>query len=102
MLPAPGKYSIRTKGTDLLFRICFEPLLKWGLIREKFSSLVTDALRGEWLETQGYKVQMMEFIDIEHTPKNILIRAVKTNKAATERTADSLMNSLGIKPEIFN
>lgn len=80
----------------------FEPLLKWGLIREKFSSLVTDALRGEYLENQGYKVQMMEFIDIEHTPKNILIRAVKTNKAATVKSADSLMNSLGIKPEIWN
>ena len=53
------------------------PLLKWGIIREKFSSLVTDALRGEWLEQQDYKVQMLEFIDMEHTPKNILIRAVK-------------------------
>ena len=90
------------KGQTSYSESVFEPLLKWGLIREKFSSLVTDALRGEWLETQGYKVQMMEFIDIEHTPKNILIRAVKTNKAATEKTADSLMNSLGIKPEIFN
>ena len=55
----------------------FEPLLKWGIIKEKFASLVTDALRGEWLEQQGYKVQMLEFIDMEHTPKNILIRAVK-------------------------
>jgi len=90
------------KGQGQLSDTPFEPLLKWGLIREKFSSLVTDALRGEWLETQGYKVQMLEFIDIEHTPKNILIRAVKTNKAATDKTADSLMNSLGIKPEIFN
>lgn len=89
------------KGQGQLADSEFEPLLKWGLIREKFSSLVTDALRGEWLENQGYKVQMMEFIDIEHTPKNILIRAVKTNKAATEKTADSLMNSLGIKPEIW-
>lgn len=55
----------------------FTTLLKWGIIREKFSSLVTDALRGEWLEQQNYKVQMLEFIDMEHTPKNILIRAVK-------------------------
>ena len=54
-----------------------EPLLKYGLLREKFSSLLTDALRGEWLEQQGYRVQMLEFIDEEHTPKNILIRAVK-------------------------
>ena len=80
----------------------FEPLLKWGIIREKFSSLVTDALRGEWLETQGYKVQMLEFIDMEHTPKNILIRAIKKNgSAAKDTTTPSLMSSLGILPEIF-
>lgn len=65
----------------------FTPLLKWGIIREKFSSLVTDALRGEWLEQQNYKVQMLEFIDMEHTPKNILIRAVKksTGKDTTNK-----------------
>ena len=80
----------------------FEPLLKWGIIREKFSSLVTDALRGEWLESQGYKVQMLEFIDMEHTPKNILIRAIKKNgSAAKGTTTPSLMSSLGILPEIF-
>lgn len=54
----------------------FEPLLKWGIVREKFASLVTDAIRGKWLESQGYNVQLLEFIDMEHTPKNILIRAV--------------------------
>ena len=80
----------------------FETLLKWGIIREKFSSLVTDALRGEWLEQQGYKVQMLEFIDMEHTPKNILIRAVKKNGSTSNSTATpKLMESLGIKPEIY-
>ena len=80
----------------------FESLLKWGIIREKFSSLVTDVLRGEWLESQGYKVQMLEFIDMEHTPKNILIRAIKKNgSAAKDTTTPSLMSSLGILPEIF-
>ena len=79
-----------------------EPLLKWGISREKFSSLVTDALRGEWLEQQGYKVQMLEFIDMEHTPKNILIRAIKKNGSATKgTTTPNLMSSLGILPEIF-
>ena len=82
----------------------FEPLLKWGIIREKFSSLVTDALRGEWLEAQSYKVQMLEFIDMEHTPKNILIRAVKKNggfDTASPTQPPVLMTSLGIKPELF-
>jgi len=57
-----------------------EPMLKHGLIKERVSSLVTDSLRSLFLETKGYKVQLMEFISMEHTPKNILIRAVKTNK----------------------
>lgn len=78
------------------------PLLKWGIIREKFSSLVTDALRGEWLEQQGYKVQMLEFIDIEHTPKNILIRAVKKNSAKNDKKVPQIIEALNIKPEIFN
>lgn len=78
----------------------FEPLLKWGIIREKFSSLVTDALRGEWLESQGYKVQMLEFIDMEHTPKNILIRAVKKDNKIKKSNID-LIEKLGIKPELF-
>ena len=56
------------------------PMLKHGLIKERISSLVTDSLRSLFLETKGYKVQLMEFISMEHTPKNILIRAVKTNK----------------------
>jgi len=81
----------------------FEPLLKWGIIREKFASLVTDSLRGQWLESKGYKVQMLEFIDMEHTPKNILIRAFlrqkqnKKNEPALPRLADSLK----LDPEIF-
>ncbi|MCQ2591768.1 MAG: SAM-dependent methyltransferase [Treponema sp.] len=82
----------------------FNSLLKWGIIQEKFASLLTDALRGEWLEQNGYKVQMLEFIDIEHTPKNILIRAVKTkdNKFQKTNYSKELISALGIKPEIFN
>ena len=80
----------------------FQPLLKWGIIREKFSSLVTDALRGEWLEHHGYKVQMLEFIDMEHTPKNILIRAVKKN-TGSQKTSEkpALLKSLNINPTIW-
>ncbi|MFA9377774.1 MAG: SAM-dependent methyltransferase [Lachnotalea sp.] len=53
------------------------PVFKHGLIKERIAALVTDALRAELLESKGYKVQILEFIDMEHTPKNILIRAVK-------------------------
>ncbi len=54
-----------------------EPVLKYGLIKERMSALITDALRANLLEEQGYETQILEFIDMEHTPKNILIRAVK-------------------------
>lgn len=57
-----------------------KPMLKHGLIKERMSSLITDSLRSLFLETKGYRVQLMEFISMEHTPKNILIRAVKANK----------------------
>ncbi|HIC13125.1 MAG TPA: SAM-dependent methyltransferase [Sulfurimonas sp.] len=51
------------------------PLLKYGIIKEKLSSLLTDSLRANVLEIMGYRTQVLEFIDMEHTPKNIMIRA---------------------------
>lgn len=57
-----------------------KPVLRYGLIKERFAALATDALRAELLEIVGYKTQILEFIDMEHTPKNILIRAVKRTK----------------------
>ena len=78
-----------------------EPILRHGLLREKFSSLLTDALRGEWLEQQGYRVQMLEFIDEEHTPKNILIRAVKTGKTQ-KKDRPQILDDLKIAQELWN
>ena len=54
-----------------------QPVLKYGLIKERMAALITDALRANLLEQQGYDTQILEFIDMEHTPKNLLIRAVK-------------------------
>lgn len=56
-----------------------QPVLKYGLLKERMSALITDGLRASLLEQSGYNVQILEFIDMEHTPKNILIRAVKNN-----------------------
>ena len=56
------------------------PVFKYGLIKERMAALLTDAMRAEYLESEGYDTQILEFIDMEHTPKNILIRAVKTGK----------------------
>lgn len=63
------------------------PVLKYGLIRERMAALVTDALRAEYLEREGYQVQVLEFIDMEHTPKNILIRAVKGGRRGENQDA---------------
>ena len=54
----------------------FAPLLRHGIFRERFSALMTDAVRAQLLEARGYKVQVLEFIDMEGTPKNLMIRAV--------------------------
>lgn len=53
------------------------PMLQHGIVKERFASLATDSVRAQLLEILGYKTQLLEFIDMEHTPKNILIRAVK-------------------------
>lgn len=59
------------------------PLLKYGIVKERFAALATDVLRAETLNAHGYKTQLLEFIDMEHTPKNILIRAVLKDTAVS-------------------
>ncbi len=59
------------------------PVLKYGVIKERMAALLTDALRANLLEAQGYEVQILEFIDMEHTPKNLLIRAIKGKSSNT-------------------
>ncbi|MFD2114842.1 class I SAM-dependent methyltransferase [Paenibacillus yanchengensis] len=61
------------------------PLLSHGLLKERFTALVTDAARSHLLQTVGYKVQMLEFIDLEHTPKNIMIRATKVENSGISK-----------------
>lgn len=56
------------------------PLLKHGILKERFAALATDAARAQLLEALGYQAQVLEFIDLEHTPKNLLIRAIKKGK----------------------
>lgn len=61
------------------------PILDYGLLKERFAALLTDGLRAKYLESMGYETQVLEFIDMEHTPKNILLRAVKSRKMNTVR-----------------
>jgi len=64
-----------------------QPLLKHGILKERFAALATDAIRANLLEIAGYRTQLLEFIDLEHTPKNLLIRAVKSR---SKRDVDEL------------
>ena len=66
------------------------PLLKYGLIKERTAALFTDAIRGNLLEAAGYQTQILEFIDMEHTPKNILLRAVRKQKTSEEKLQENL------------
>ena len=75
-------------------------VLKYGLLKERIAALVTDGLRTEMLEQCGYDTQVLEFIDMEHTPKNILIRGVKKNKEtkADFEKYDNCCKALGVDP----
>ena len=80
-----------------------QPLLKYGLIRERMSALITDAVRANLLEEQGYDTQIVEFIDMEHTPKNLLIRAVKrkgVKRMRNERSVAETLELLHIEPTL--
>ncbi len=65
-----------------------KPVLKYGIIKERIAALLTDALRANLLEQQGYETQILEFIDMEHTPKNLLIRAVKKGSMLPKHSTD--------------
>ena len=86
-----------------------QPVLKYGVIRERMAALITDALRADLLEKSGYDTQILEFIDMEHTPKNLMIRAVKTKgmrpksgvpEGEKEFRADRLMEFLHVNPTL--
>ncbi len=82
------------------------PMLDYGIITERFSSLLTDTIRAKLLEVNGYKVCIEEFIDMEHTPKNILIKAVKKNNKTKQKIEEAkqqielIKNQFSIKPDL--
>ena len=63
---------------------------------------MTDAIRAEMLKTKGYKTEILEFIDMEHTPKNLLIRAVKKNEKGDKEKIDKLISEFEIQPTIVS
>lgn len=81
-------------------------LSRYGIIKERTAALMTDALRGNLLEYCGYKTQLLEFIDMEHSPKNILIRAVKGNLPENRRQkalqeAEELIHTFALRPTLY-
>jgi len=96
-VPCCQKEAYRQIESDLL-----QPLLRHGLAKERFAALVTDTLRAQLLELAGYRTQLVEFVDLEHTPKNVLIRATRGKPAGVEtrRSYEELRDSLGLEPSL--
>ena len=80
-----------------------KPIFQYGIIKERTAALYTDALRAQILESVGYRTQILEFIDMEHTPKNLLIRAVKQgNPKDNKNELEAIMKELHIKPMLYH
>lgn len=82
-------------------------LTKYGIVQERVAALMTDAVRANLLECVGYKTQLLEFIDISHSPKNILIRASKGNVSKDKREkalveVKDLIKQFNFSPTLFN
>ena len=82
-------------------------LTKYGIVQERVAALMTDSVRANLLECVGYKTQLLEFIDIAHSPKNILIRASKNNiskekKEKSLNEVNNLIRTFNFNPTLYN
>ena len=85
----------------------FEPITDYGILKERFCALATDGIRAKILEEQGYDTQILEFIDMEHTPKNLLIRAIHRKKQSDKKKekaaqqVDTFCKQFGFTPTLW-
>ena len=88
------------------------PVLDYGLLKERFAALLTDGLRAKYLESKGYETQVLEFIDMEHTPTNIMLRCVRRKVDKREEQEEKyrrekreklmeLSEFLGVQPKLM-
>jgi hypothetical protein len=91
--------QIKAESLDILTR--------YGIVQERFCALLTDSVRANLLEYCGYKTQLLEFVDFEHTPKNILIRGVKkgnTPKEVKEKAlaqVEAAIKEFNVEPMLY-
>ena len=95
------EFNSQMKANELLI------LTKYGIVQERVAALMTDSVRANLLECMGYKTQLLEFIDIAHSPKNILIRASKNNiskekKEKSLNEVNNLIRTFNFNPTLYN
>lgn len=85
------------KGGDM------DMLMRYGIIKERLSALITDTVRAELLRAKGYKVDIMEFVDLAHSPKNLMIRAVYTGKSDKKafENVEELISTYGFEQRLY-
>lgn len=79
-------------------------LTRYGIVKERFASLVTDSIRANLLEYSGYRTQMIEFVGFEHTPKNIMLRCVKksvSNREEKLEEVEKIMKEFNLSPTLY-
>lgn len=83
----------------------FHVINKFGILKDRFSAILTDAIRANILQYYGYKTNVMEFVDFENSPKNLLIRAVKTNNSLNPKIKeeiDAILREYNISQKLYS
>ena len=75
-------------------------LTEYGIFRERFASMATDALRARFLDAHGYRTQILEFVEMEHTPKNVLLRAIRRTETTDTELADRRLDYDRLKKDL--
>lgn len=96
-------HDLATQLRDAPTPAPYQPLTEHGILRERYADVLTDALRAELLRQHGYRVEVVEFIESQHTPRNLLLRATRTGNPATEaqlRDYRELVTAWSVTPHL--